>query len=214
MALFTDEVKKQMSTILDQLETRVDIVFFTQEFECTTCADTHLFLNELSALSKKIALTVYDFVKDKEKADTWKVDKIPAILLLGMDGKDTGIRFYGLPGGYEINSFLTALLEVSGKKEALPAELTARITGIKKDVHIQVFVTLSCPLCPSAVMAAHRLALENPHVRADMVESGTFMPLANRYTVTSVPKIIINELIELIGAQPLPALLDAIEKLV
>ncbi len=177
------------------------------------CKETHMFLDEFCALSDKLTLSVYDFVKDKEKADTYRVDKIPAIVVLDSANNDTGIKFYGLPGGYEINSFIKSLLESSGQKEELPEAVRSRISAIKKDVHVQVFVTLSCPYCPAAVGTAHRLALENPHIRADMVESSTFVPLAVKYGVQSVPMTVINDAQKLVGAQPIEKLLDVIEKL-
>jgi alkyl hydroperoxide reductase subunit AhpF len=90
---------------------------------------------------------------------------VPAVVMLDQDGNDTNIRFFGIPGGYEINSFLGALLEVSGERQELPADILKRIQKIDKDIHIQVFVTLSCPHCPGAVITAHRLALENPESR-------------------------------------------------
>jgi len=46
-----------------------------------------------------------------------------------------------------------------------------------------------------------------------MVESSTFQQLAIKYNVSSVPKIVINETHEFVGAQPVSAFLDQIEKL-
>ena len=138
---------------------------------------------------------------------------IPAIVVLDRNNKDNGIKFYGVPGGYEINSFLGSLLESSNKKEELPADIAKRIAEIDKDIHIQVFVTLSCPYCPGAVSTAHRLALESDRVRADMVESSTFQHLAIKYNISSVPKIIINETHEIVGAQPISEFLNIIEKI-
>ncbi|MCX7680068.1 MAG: thioredoxin family protein [Spirochaetes bacterium] len=211
MALFDEKVSSQLKSILSGMKSDIQLAFFTQEIECPMCRETRLFLEEFCALSGKLTLSVYDFVKDKEKAETHRVDKIPAIVVLDSKGNDTGIKFYGLPGGYEINSFIKSLLEASGQKEELPALLMSRVMAIKKDIHIQVFVTLSCPFCPAAVMAAHRLALENPNIRADMVESTTFVPLAVRYGVQSVPMTVINETQKLIGAQPIERLVEAIE---
>jgi glutaredoxin-like protein len=213
MGILNEEVKKQLTSILSQLKSDVGIAYFTQEFECPTCRDTHVFLDELTALSPRLSLKTYEFRKDSARAKELGAERIPAIVLLDKDGKDSRIKFYGFPGGYEINSFLGAILEVSGIKESLPQALNARIAGIGKDTHIQVFVTLGCPYCPAAVMTAHRLALENPRIRDDMVEASTFTPLAIKYNVSSVPKIVINDRIELIGAQPIEAILDAIEKL-
>lgn len=213
MALFDDKVKKQLGDILAQMKDEVGLVFFSQEIECLTCRDAGSFVQEVASLNPKMKMQKFNFVTDREKAQLYGVDKVPAIVVLDKNGKNTGIKFYGIPGGYEINSFLGGILETSGKREPLPKEVADRIAAVKKDVHIQVFVTLACPYCPTAVATAHRLALENDHIRADMVESNTFTPQAIRYNVNSVPKIIINEKHEMIGAQPITAFLDVIEKL-
>ena len=143
MALFDEKVSSQLKGVLKGLKNTVNVVYFTQEFECGTCRDTHSFVQELCGLSDKLKLTVFDFVKDRAKADYYKVDKIPAIVLLDNKDEDTGIRFYGIPGGYEINSFMKSLMEVSGEKESLPEPLLKRIAAINRDVHLQVFVSLS-----------------------------------------------------------------------
>lgn len=213
MALFNDAARQQLTEMLKTLKEPVQILFFTQQFECNTCRNTHEFLEELTALSDKLSLVVKDFVKDSALAKQYGVDKIPAILILPQDQRDTGLKFYGVPGGYEINSFIKALQEVSGSPEKLPDDVLQRIRAIDKEVHIQVFITLACPYCPRAVVTAHRLALENPKVKADMVDAATFPHLANRYHVSSVPKIIINETREFVGAQPIETFLDTIEKL-
>lgn len=212
MALFDDKVRTQIGDILSRLTEKVNLLYFTQEMECGICKDTHEFLNEFTTLSDKIGLTSFDFVKDRDKAAHYKVDKIPAIVLLDKNDNDTGIRFFGLPGGYEINSFIQSIFEVSGLREPLPAKAAEALKKIDKDVHIQVFISLTCPYCPAAVSAAHRIAIENPKVRADMVDAGTFPQLAVKYNVSSVPKTVINERIEIIGAEPIEKLIEEAAK--
>lgn len=213
MALFEAKVQEQLKSILKNMKHEVKIAYFTQEIECPLCHDTRSFVQEIASLNDKLSVKVYDLILDKKKAQLYGVDKIPAIVLLDKDGKDHGIKFYGLPGGYEINSFLGTLLELSGHKEALPADILKRIKAVNKDVHIQVFVSLGCPHCPGAVTAGHRLALENPRIKADMVDTNNFVPMAQKYNVTSVPKIVFNDRFELVGAHPLNTFLDVIEKL-
>ena len=213
MSLFNEKTKKNIQDLLDNLINPVKIIFFTQEFECMSCKDTRSFLQEISGFSDKITLNIYDFQKDKEKVSLYNIDKIPAIVLLDENDKDTGIKFYGIPGGYEINSFLHSLLEVSGEKSDLSEDTNKRIKKINKNIHIQVFVTLTCPYCPEAVKNAHRIALENDMIKADMVESSTFNHLVTKYNVSGVPKIVINEKHELVGAQPIEAFLNVIDKL-
>jgi len=213
MAMLDEKVRKQLQDILKNMKDPVNIAFFTQEFECQACRDTRLFLDEFSPLSDKIKLSKYDFVKDKPTADSLGVDKIPAIVINDKENKDKGIKFYGLPGGYEINSFIISLLEVSGNIEPLTDDITSRIKAITKDVHIQVFVTLTCPYCPAAVATVHRLAIENKKIKADMIDAGIFPLLTQKYQVSGVPRIIINENHNMVGAQPIEKLLDVMEKL-
>ncbi len=213
MAIFNENVRRQLVDILSEMKDEVNLAFFTQEFECNTCRDARTFVEEFAGLSDKVQYEVFDLLGDKDVAEQYGVDKIPAIVLLDKDKKDYGIRFYGIPGGYEINSFLTALKEVSGNQEELPEELTGRIRAIDKDVHIQVFVTATCPYCPGAVVVGHRLALENPRIKADMVDASVYPDLSMKYRVMGVPKIIINEEHELVGAQPVTEFLKVLESL-
>jgi len=71
---------------------------------------------------------------------------------------------------------------------------------VKSPVHIQVFVTLTCPHCPAAAAVAHKLAIESDMIKADIIEAGEFPALAQKYNVIGVPKIVINEKVEFVGA--------------
>ncbi len=213
MALFEEKVQNQLREILRTMKDKVEIINFTQEIECTMCTETRAFVEEIASLSDKLSVRIYNFVADKDMVQKYGVERTPAIVLLDKEGADTGVKFYGLPGGYEINSFLGSIIEISGKRDELPAEILSRIKNVDKDVHIQVFVGLGCPHCPAAVAIAHRLAMENRRIKGDMIDSGNFADLAHKYNVTGVPKIVINDKQEMTGTHPIGAFLDAIEKL-
>jgi glutaredoxin-like protein len=213
MALFDDKVKTQLTQLLSKIKNPIVIHFFTQEIECPTCQTTHQFVEEIASLNDKITLKTYDFIKDTDAAKEFNIDKIPAIVITDANKNSKGVRFFGIPAGYEINSFIAACVEVSGVVEALPDAIISRIKKITKPIHIQVFVTLTCPYCPGAVATAHRLAVENPNITADMIESTTFTPLAVKHNVSSVPKVVINDIYEFVGAQPINVFLDMIEKI-
>ncbi|MCP3929367.1 MAG: glutaredoxin [Bacteroidetes bacterium] len=212
MALFTEEVREKLTDVLKDLKEDIHLVYFTQEVECSTCQDGRSMIEEISALSDKIHHEVFEFEKNPEKAKELGVDKTPAIVVLDNNKGDKGIKFYGVPGGYEIGSFISALHEVSGNSQELSAELDERVKKVKKDIHIQVFTTMSCPHCPPAVATAHKLALENEHITAEMVDASTFPDLSNKYKVMGVPKIVINETHDLVGAQPITEFLKVIEQ--
>ncbi len=154
----------------------------------------------MAGMSPKIEAEIHDFVKDEKLARSYGVKKIPAIVMLGE--KDYGVRFYGIPSGYEFASFQEDLIDVSRGKTDLSDDVKKKLAGVKKPVHIQVLVTPTCPYCSMAVRTAHKLAIENEHIKADMVEMVEFPHIAQRYMAMSVPKIVINDVVDFVGAQP------------
>ncbi len=211
MALLNETISAQLKQILANMKHPVTAVLVTRKDDCDTCADTASFMQELSGLSDKLTLVEVDSASDTAVA--LKAEMFPAIILLDKDGKDRGIRFYGIPAGHEINSFLSALMELSGAGQPLPPAFAEKLAKVSKPVDIKVFVTLGCPHCPGAVSKAHKLALENPNIRAEMIEAQTFQDMSRRYNVSGVPKIVFNDGPELLGDQPFEAFLATLEKL-
>jgi glutaredoxin-like protein len=199
MSLIPDDRKEVLANELkEKLENPVKIVVFTQEVECRFCSDTRKLVQELATLNDKITVEVYDFVADAQKAKEHGIDKIPALVVIGE--KDYGVRIYGIPYGYELQTLTEAVINVSRGKTDLSDKTKAILAEVKASVHIQVFVSLTCPHCPVAAAIAHKLAVESDFVRADVIDGNEFPQLAQKYAVTGVPKIIINEKIEFMGA--------------
>jgi Glutaredoxin-like domain protein len=189
-----------------ELKGEVRIINFTQEFECEQCWLTREILEILTTLSDKIKLNVFDFTKDFEQAKIWNINKIPATLIFGM--KEYKVRYFGTPLGYEFAALLEDIIDVSKGETRLSNVTKEKLKSINKPVHIQVFVTPTCPYCPRAVRIAHQMAIENPNITADMIEIEEFPHLANKYQVMAVPKVVINESITFEGALPEPYFLE------
>jgi glutaredoxin-like protein len=202
-----------------QLTNRVKLVMFTQEIECQFCTETRQIVEEIAGLSDKITAEIYNFVTDKAVAEMYNVDKIPAIAIVREeeDGeRDYGIRFYGIPSGYEFTSVIEDIFDVSAGQSGLQPASKEAVSGLDEPVHFQVFVTPTCPYCPQAVRVAHKFALESDLVTADMVEAVEFPHLANKYSVYGVPRTVINDTVHQEGAAPeammLAKLLEAVGK--
>jgi len=201
MSLIPDEHKEHLKMELNEkLENPAKIVMFTQEVECQFCMQTRQLINELAALNDKIKVEIYDFLKDSEKVKEYGVDKVPAIVIMGE--KDYGIRFYGLPYGYELQTLLEGIINVSKGRTDVSEETRKKLREIKTPVHIQVFVTLTCPYCPIVASIAYKFAMENDLIKADVIEASEFPHLALKYGVMGVPKTVINEKAEFVGALP------------
>ena len=198
--LLTQDYRQAVQDRLKSMESRVKLVNFTQELECQFCRETRDLLEELAGLSDNLILEMYNFQLDKEEVWRYHVDKIPAIAVAG--NQDYGIRFYGIPSGYEFASLLGIILYVSRGYSGLKPVTVDQLQELNAPVHLQVFVTPTCPSCPRTVKLAHQLALASDLVTADMVEATEFPHLANRYGIRSVPHTVINEEISIPGALP------------
>lgn len=199
MGLIPKGQKQQLKEEFEKnLRDEVRILVFTQETECPFCKQARELAEEVGAFSNKIKVEVYDFVKDSEKAEEYQIDKVPAIAVLGK--KDYGIRFYGLAYGYEFKPFTESIINVSRGATNLSEETKKKLASIEKPVQIQVFVSLTCPYCPLVTSLAHQFAMESDLVRADMVDVGEFPHLGQKYNIMGVPKTVINEKTEFVGA--------------
>lgn len=101
-------------------------------------------------------------------------------------------------------------MAVSRRDSGLSPQTRQALAGLARDVHIQVFVTPTCPYCPRAARLAHAMALESPRVRADVIDASEYPDLAQRYSVYGVPKVVINETTQFEGALPEAAFLAAV----
>lgn len=213
MKMFNEQLEAQLKEVFNDMKNDVTIALFTDGTDCYSCKETAGYMEEVEALSDKIHLKQYVTFDQPELVKQYNIEMVPAIILLDSEGAYHGVKFNGIPAGHEINSFIPAILEVSGVESELPQEFVDRIAKIDKPVNIKVFITLSCPHCPGAVQKAHKLALLNPNIDAEMIEAQTFNELSNKFNVSGVPKIVINETAEIVGNQPLDAFLESIESL-
>jgi len=205
-----DEDRKYIKEHLSAMTDKVKIIHFTQSIECSYCRETRQLLEELVLLSDKLSLEVYNYQLDKDEVSKYKINKIPATVLIDENGADPGIRFFGIPSGYEFMSVIEDIIDISNKNHGFSDDMLAEINKIQQPVHIEVYVTPTCPYCPRAVRIAHRLALANKNITGDMIEATEFPHLAQKYHVQGVPRSVINETAYLEGAVPEQMFLDKI----
>jgi glutaredoxin-like protein len=207
MAFLKDKDRAALEKEFKELTQPVKLVLFVEEQGCEYCGPTKLLLEEVAALSDKLSVETFNLTADKDKAAEFQVDKAPAIALV--NGKDYGIRYYGIPSGYEFSSLIEDIVDVSKGESGLSAETKTALAGLDQPMHIQVFVTPTCPYCTRAVRTAHKMALESSFVRADMIEATEFPDLAEKYQVMAVPRVVINDTTYFEGALPESQFLQA-----
>jgi len=139
MAVLSEDIRNDLQKEFEELPGKVKLVVFTQEFECDHCRENTSLAQEVASLSDKLDIEMHDFVLDKEVVERYGVDKIPAIAVEGE--KDYGVRFYGVPAGYEFTSFIEAIKSVSAGESGLAPKTQEALAGLKDPLHLQVFVT-------------------------------------------------------------------------
>ena len=131
--------RADLETALENLSAPVKLVCFTQSFDCESCLPARQAVARVAACSEQITVEEFNMVLDKTQARTYGIERVPAVALVGQ--VDTGIRFYGVPDGYELDSLVQAILLVGSGESGLSDESLSRLAEIKQPVTIQVFVT-------------------------------------------------------------------------
>ena len=140
MPILSSADASRVREMLAELSNPVRLVFFTQTLNCDTCEPTKQILDELAALSDKLTVEEHNFLLERETAAALGVDRVPAIVPMAGD-QDYGIRFFGIPSGYEFMSLIDAVQAVSQGDSGLSAESLAVIAELQDSLRVQVFVT-------------------------------------------------------------------------
>lgn len=186
----------------------VRLVLFEQSIGCESCAPTRRTLEQIAADDDHVTLDVLNLVLDKEKAAAYGVDRVPAILVEA-PGLDR-IRYYGAPLGNELPTLLQAISMAATGQSGLSERSRAQLQTLSAPVSLQVFFTPTCVYCPRMISLANQAAIESPFVSTVAIDATEFPDLVRRYNVNGVPKTILNDALEIMGAAPEDDLVAAI----
>jgi glutaredoxin-like protein len=154
VALLKDDDRKQLKEELSKLQNAVKLILFMRELDCEYCGLTKQVLEEIVSLSDLVKLQIYNAEIDKEAVALYKIKRVPAIALArvepglvtpdgagSMRDRDYGIRYYGVPAGYEFASLVGDIMDVSLGESGLSAASLSALKDLKDPVHLQVFTT-------------------------------------------------------------------------
>ena len=174
------DIREQLAAVFDKFETSVKLVGHYDDGDLSR--ELRGFMDEFAGLTDKVSYG------EREDADGQ-----PGIEVLRGDGTPSGITFHAVPGGHEFNSFILALYNVAGPGQELRDETRAKIEQISAPADVKVLMSLSCTMCPDVVAAVQRIAAERADVRADIFDIRYFPELKEKYSVMSVPCMIVGE---------------------
>jgi glutaredoxin-like protein len=183
------------------------IVTFTTKEDgvlCESCDQVKQLAQELADIAKgRIAAENHLFEEDVDLVKKFRVRRVPATVVTD-ERNVLAMKFYGTPAGYEFMALLDDVLDAAkGSPSRLNQITLDTLRRVSEPLHLQVFVTPTCPYCPRAVRMAHQFSMVNPEmINSEMIESMEFPELAERYGVMAVPKVVINDSVEFEGALP------------
>jgi alkyl hydroperoxide reductase subunit AhpF len=139
MAFLTARDEEAVRKEFERLGGPVKLTVFASELGPEENAHTVHLVKEVAALSDLLTVEVLNPFIDREQAQAYGVEMTPAIAVEG--ARDYGIRFFGLPGGYEFSNLIDAIIAASTGQAALSEETVAALGALPDDVTIKVFTT-------------------------------------------------------------------------
>jgi thioredoxin reductase (NADPH) len=200
---FTPEIRARLAEVFEKMAR--PLVLHLGLDHRPVSEELRRFMEELAAMTDKLSLRVLP----PDRADkTPAGNAAPFTGLYREDGAYRGIAFHGVPGGHEFNAFVAGLYNAAGPGQPLDEELKQAIRAVKTPVSMKILVSLTCTMCPELVMAAQRMAAENPLIIAEAWDLNHFPDLREQYKVMSVPCLVVNDRMVSFGKKNIRELLD------
>lgn len=191
-SLLNDNLRKQLKGVLDKITSSISLVSIVDLNNPKSLELKDLVL-DISSLSDKVTAIISNKGENPELEAKVHADKFPIVALLDKDNNYSGVKFHGVPGGHELNSFILAIYNLAGPGQAINPDTLKDISEIDKKINIKVLVSLSCHVCPDVVIASQRIAIENSNIETEMIDLSNFQDLKEKHKIMSVPAIIIND---------------------
>ncbi|MBE7939625.1 MULTISPECIES: alkyl hydroperoxide reductase subunit F [Ramlibacter] len=111
---------------------------------------------------------------------------------VGTPGQPGRVRFAGLPMGHEFTSLVLALLQAGGYPPKVEQAVLEQVRALDQDLDFEIYVSLTCHNCPDVVQALNLMAIQNPRVRATMVDGSLFQDEVVQRQIMAVPTVFLN----------------------
>jgi alkyl hydroperoxide reductase subunit AhpF len=138
--MLNDRDRQAVRAELDKLAGPVKLVVFSQSLVAgDLCRENEQLVREVAELSDQVSVEVLNPAIDRERSEAYGVAEVPAIVVEG--ARDYGIRFLGVPSGYEFSNLIDAMIVASSGEPALSEATRASLGALASDVDIKVFAT-------------------------------------------------------------------------
>lgn len=208
----TEDMKGQLKNLFDSLTKK--IVITGNIYDDNTSKELKTMLLEMDNISKNIEIIIEEKQKQENVNNT-------CYITLGerlQDGtiKNVGYKFYGIPGGHEFTAFVVTMYKVFGEKVELNDDLISRITNLRGRINVDIVISLTCTKCPDLIMEFAKVLKEatnnNIDIDLNIYDIAFAEEKREKYSILSVPCIIINDDIVDFGKKDASEIVTLLEK--
>ncbi|MDR1770927.1 MAG: thioredoxin family protein [Hungatella sp.] len=190
-SLIDEALREQLNGIFSKMPEPV-VLKAVVDMEQEKDSEMASFLHVISELGEQLSVELYTPAEAAAQVPELDTAYLP-VTGLYKNGEYRRVTFHGVPGGKEINSFVIAVLNLSGGGQEVPEKLKKRIGKLKKKANIKICVSLSCHHCPAVVAACQQIAILNPGIEAEMIDAALYPELVKKFNISRVPMMITND---------------------
>lgn len=203
-SLVNGALKNQLKEIFSKLDRPVRLVSVIDR-ENSSCIEMGAFLKTIASLNEWIQLEFFEKGVNLSLEKQLNAEFLPVVGLF--QEEYLGVVFHGVPGGKEMNSFALAIYNAAGPGQPIEDRILKKIKNLKRKTNLKVCVSLSCNHCSNVVTAGQRIALLNSNVTCEMLDARLYPQLVEKYKITYVPTIIMNNSTIYVGEKDIEELL-------
>ncbi len=176
--MLDDDLKAQLAAYLERVTQPFEIVATLGDD--AKSRELHDLLEVIAGMSQKITLR------------TDGVDARQPSFTLNRAGSDMRLRFAAIPLGHEFTSLVLALLWTGGHPPKVEPEMIEQIKNLDTDLDFEIYMSLSCHNCPDVVQALTLMAINNPKVKATIIDGGLYQDEIEARQIMGVPTVFLN----------------------
>lgn len=178
--MLDSQMKEQLTTVFQKLENEVELVY---------APSTHADQKDLVEMLEEVASTSPQITA--RLSDGGASAPSPQFSIFTR-GKDSGILFRGIPGGHEFTTLIVGILNADGKGKMPDPAMAARIKGLKKNIALTTYISLSCENCPDVVQALNQIAFIHGSFKHTITDGGYVPDEISSLGIQGVPSIVVD----------------------
>ena len=191
---FDEETWAQLPELLEHLPEPVHIIMWGDPAASEAEKETAVLLQSLTERFSQLTTQTlprrinYDFY--------------PVLGIMGgpaNEWHDFGVRLIGLPNGYAMTSFITAVQAVSFRGMTLEAMTRIKLKQLSQPINIELFSAADNEAGALMAQPLFNMAVVNEHIRTFFVMADQFPTAVNRYSLNFLPHMVLNGRVHMEG---------------